>query len=646
VDRAPLLAALIAALAVAAGVIALRARGLVQPLDLALYDAYRSSAAGTGSERVVLVVVSEDDIRWLDEWPMSDQDLALILDRLSDAGARAIGIDLYRDLPVSPGSALLSAELLAEPRIIGVFKLGGDGATGVRPPAALADSDRTGFNDFVLDPDGCARRGLLFAESEDGRTAHSFGLRVALQYLADSGIAPAPDPELPERLRLGPTAIPWLEADAGGYVGVDAGGYQFLLDHRAGAGGFETIRLAEVMADDFERMRLRGRAVLIGSAAESAPDPFDICRSGDDGQGSQIPGVELHAHVVDQLLRYALGESRPHRTPAERSELLWIAALAALGAAAGLLRRGALASGALLVAGVVALLGIGLLAYRSGWWIPLAAPGLAWILAAGSVITWVSSNERRQRALLMELFAQHQSPAIAEELWKHRAEFLDGGRLRPTRLVATVLFMDMKGSTSISERLEPHDLMEFINDFMATMAQLVTDHGGYVDDYFGDGLKADFGVPLARSDEAQIREDARSAVRCALAASRALSGINAAHRARGWPPIAMRVGIHTGSVVTGCLGSAQKLKFTVVGDVVVAAARLESLEGIEHDFEAQPARILISAQTLERLGAEFRTDALGSQVLKGRSQPLEVFRVHGPRESEILHTHSAAQRVG
>jgi adenylate cyclase len=363
---------------------------------------------------VVLVLVTEEDIRWLDDWPMSDQDLALILDRLGDAGARAIGIDLYRDLEVPPGSALLSAQLRSDPRIIAVWKLGGDGATGVRPPAVLAATDRIGFNDFVLDPDGCVRRALLYAETEEQRTAPSFGLRVALEYLAGIGIAPAPDPERPERLRLGATSIGWLEADDGGYVGADAAGYQFLLDHRAGPAGFEVVRFADVMSDGFDRERVRGRVALIGSAAESVPDLFDICLLGQGASAARVPGVELHAHVVDQLLRFAFGEVRPPRTPGGRLEVALIVVTTALGAAAGLLRRGATLSVLLLAAGLSAILFAGFRAYRAAWWIPLAAPALGWLSGAAGVITWISSNERRQRALLMRLFARHQSPEIAE----------------------------------------------------------------------------------------------------------------------------------------------------------------------------------------------------------------------------------------
>jgi adenylate cyclase len=392
------------------------------------------------------------------------------------------------------------------------------------------------------------------------------------------------------------------------------------------------LRFSEVMSDGFDRERVRDKIVLIGSAAESVPDLFHVCLLAGGASGARIPGVELHAHLVDQLLRFALGNTPPLRVAGESTEVGLIAVCSALGAALGLLRRSASLSLLGIAGGLLAILGAGFQAYRAGVWLPLAGPALGWLCGAGGVITWISGSERRQRALLMRLFARHQSPAIAEELWAQRRQFLEGGRLRPRRLVATILFMDMKGSTAISEHLDPEDLMEFINGFMSTMAQLVAEHGGYVDDYFGDGLKADFGVPIPRSSDAEIRGDAQNAVRCALAAADALTGINARHRSRGWPPVAMRLGIHTGEVVSGSLGSDEKLKFTVVGDVVVAAARLESLDGIEHDFESRPARILASEQTVERLGDEFETESLGAHALRGRSQPLWVHRILGPRK--------------
>jgi adenylate cyclase len=107
----------------------------------------------------------------------------------------------------------------------------------------------------------------------------------------------------------------------------------------------------------------------------------------------------------------------------------------------------------------------------------------------------------------------------------------------------------------------------------------------------------------------------------------------------------MRIGIHTGEVVSGSLGSDEKLKFTVVGDVVVTAARLEALDGIEHDFDVEPARILASAQTVGWLGTGFATESLGPHTLKGRKEPVVVHRIRALQSSEALHSAGATGRL-
>jgi adenylate cyclase len=303
----------------------------------------------------------------------------------------------------------------------------------------------------------------------------------------------------------------------------------------------------------------------------------------------------------------------------------------ALGCALGPLgARGALSGAALVVAGLALIFAGGLLAFRSGVWLPVAGPALAWLGAFGLLVARTSSQEKAQRAQLMRLFSRHVSTEVADEIWRQRELFLGAdGRPPSQRLVATVLFVDMKGYTASAEKLEPEALMAWVNDFMEPMAELVVRHGGVVDDYFGDGIKANFGVPFAREGESEIAADARRAVRCALEMAATLARINAAYAARELPTVAMRIGINTGAVVAGSLGSAERLKYTVVGDAVVVAQRLESLDGVAHDFDTHPCRVLVSGETARRLADEFRLEPLGARALKGKGEPVEVFRVLG-----------------
>ncbi|MGH2901242.1 MAG: adenylate/guanylate cyclase domain-containing protein, partial [Solirubrobacteraceae bacterium] len=470
-------------------------------------------------------------------------------------------------------------------------------------PAALRDTERLGFNDVLPDGD-TVRRGLLFLDDGREDVGWSFALRLALAWLAGAGVQAAPAPENPDWLRLGPTSIPPFASDDGGYVGQDDAGYQFMVDFRNAALGFDTFHLGPLLRGEIDPARLRDRIVIVGVTASSLPDFFHVPISRGTAVGKSwkgveangIHGVELHGHFASQLVRFGLGESQPLRVLSDTQEVLLILLAAAIGC--GLARFGS--SGTLVVAllvigGVGLIFGTGVLAFRAGVWVPVAGPELAWLGSFGLVVAWSSSQERAQRATLMGLFSRHVSAEVADEIWRQRALFLGkDGRPPSRRLVATVLFVDMKGYTASAEKLDPEVLMGWVNEFMEPMAELVVRHGGVVDDYFGDGIKANFGVPFARGNGEEIALDARRAATCALEMSSTLARINASYRERALPTVAMRIGINTGAVVAGSLGSADRLKYTVVGDAVVVAQRLEALDGVEHDFDASPCRVLVS----------------------------------------------------
>ena len=120
----------------------------------------------------------------------------------------------------------------------------------------------------------------------------------------------------------------------------------------------------------------------------------------------------------------------------------------------------------------------------------------------------MSNHEKKQRALLMQLFSKHVSPEIAETIWQQREQFLDGGRPRSQGLIATVLFTDLMNFTAVAEMLEPRALMDWLNEYMEAMAQQVIDHRGVIDKYIGDSIMAVFGVPLARKTDAEVSRDA------------------------------------------------------------------------------------------------------------------------------------------
>lgn len=263
---------------------------------------------------------------------------------------------------------------------------------------------------------------------------------------------------------------------------------------------------------------------------------------------------------------------------------------------------------------------------------PVAPPGLAWLAASGVVAAYLSNYEKTEKKLLMDLFSKNVSPAVADELWKHRDRFMRGGRLEARTMPITILFSDLADFTPVAERLSPPELLNWLNEYMEAMASLVTQYGGVVDNYIGDAIKADFGVPVPRTTEEGVCQDAINAVTCALAMRRQMERLNEFWSAQGSPRVRIRIGIATGAVVAGCLGSTQRIKYTTIGDVVNTAARLESFSkdapGNSPDSLCQ---VLLSSRTAECLGDRFDLEPVGICSLKGKSEGVMVYRLLGEK---------------
>lgn len=601
-------------------------------MELAVYDHYLKFRPDTSwlDDRLAVVLIDDEDIRRLGHWPLSDETLARVIENLIQAAPRSIGFDLYRDLPVAPGMAHFERVLAANKQIYFVMKFGGSDAASVSPPPALAGSEQVGFADLLIDPGGFVRRGLLFLD--DGETVgYSFALRLALPYLAAHGVVPAAGEPNPNDLRLGQVTFHPLEANDGPYNGADARGYQFLLDYKGGAKPFRLFSLSDVLDKRIPAGALRDRIVLVGVSADSVKDFFLTPYNRNEKDSAGTPGVLVHAQAVGQLLRAGLEGERPIRFLPNSMTYLAMLLWALLAVATALWVRALLSFALLASLEVLLLLGGSYAAFLAGWWLPVLPMALAGIASAGLCIAYLSSLERNERRYLMDIFSKQVSPDVAEEMWRSRDQFLKGGRLEPRLLTASILFTDLHNFTPVAERLSPPELMEWLNLYMDRMAGLVMEHGGVVDDYFGDAIKANFGVPIARADAAAIDEDARRAVRCALAMGEALEIMNRDWAAAGLPRISMRVGINTGLVVAGCLGSVQRMKFTTLGDVVNTAARLETYGKDDPNVTAEDSicRVLIGEETARRIGDGFLVRAVGSLKLKGKETLVTVYRVEG-----------------
>jgi adenylate cyclase len=245
-------------------------QGALEPLDLIAYDTgVRVRAAdGSAEDRIIGVNITEIDITRFG-WPISDGILAEMLEKLGQAKPRAIGIDIYRDQPVSPGTDRLKASIGEQQNLVWGYLFEANEGYTIRPPEGMQSAGRKGFVDVPADPDGVVRRAILFMHDSRDQLHTSLPAALAFHYLETLGIFPVADPEHPDDMRLGSTRIPPLESTEGAYAAVDARGYQILLDYRLGAKPFNSVSLGRLLDGEVAPEMLANRVVLVGVTAES-----------------------------------------------------------------------------------------------------------------------------------------------------------------------------------------------------------------------------------------------------------------------------------------------------------------------------------------------------------------------------------------
>ena len=611
-----LLLGIISALAMAA----FQSAGFLQTLELRAYDQLLLKRPALAIDnRIVVIGETEPDIHRYGH-PLSDSILAEALQKIEAGNARVIGVDKYRDMPVAPGTDKLSKVLKKFSNIVWIFFAGNSKKDFIASPVALKnDPERTGFNDMLEDYDGVSRRGLLFLEL-DGNNYYAFPLLLSLQYLAGEHI-PAGSDELGNLSLNGISLLP-INSNFGGYRNVDAGGYQIMLDYPGLPQSFSLFSLSDLLDNKIPPDALKDKIVLIGGMAPSLSD-YKLLPN----QIKQY-GVEHHAYFVSQLLNTALKQKQPLHSWPNTGEYLWLLVWCLVGAWTGSHKGGLFGLSALILLAFLILSGSCVVLMTKGWWIPLAMPLLGWANTLIMSLIFFSSQERAERRQLMHLFASHVSPEIAAKLWEAREQFFSDGGVRPDTLTATVLFTDICNFTTVAETMEPLTLMKWLNEYMGEMSGLVTNNQGMVNKYIGDAIMAIFGVPVKRVTLSEIAIDAQNAVQCAIQFNQSLRELNQQWLVKGLPTIKMRVGIYTGPLVAGSFGGTVRMEYTVIGDTVNTAARLESFDKtIAEPTTENPCRILIGEATYHHVAHLYETKTVGEYQLKGKNEFSKIYQI-------------------
>lgn len=654
--------------------------GVLQRLDDIIYDArLRATMPRTLDDRIVIVDLDEKSLAEVGRWPWSRNRMAEMLDELFDRQKVALvgfdivfaepddssGLKRLRQLaqgelqgnaaftdklnqlqPALDYDALFAKSLQNRPVVMGYYFTGEtESAAGVLPAPVmgrealqgrpikffswtgygsniepLAKAAPTGgFFNPVVDGDGIVRSVPLLSEYKD-RYYESLSLAMFRMLMGRPSVEPGFPGEkyLPRsyqgldsiRLRLGEKTLGIPVAE----------GVLTLVPFR-GAGGPKGGSFKYVSASDLLNKRLpaesiKGKIILVGT---TAPGLQDLRAT---PVGEAYAGVEVHANLISGFL--------DGRIPVKPDYTLGydvvILVLAGLVLAFGLPLLSA--TRAVVLSALVAALVVGLnhaLFVSAGLVMPLAAALVMVLTAFALNMSYGYFIESRDKRQLANLFGTYVPPELVDEMAKDPATY----SMKATSKELTVMFCDMRGFTKMSERMEPTQLQELLNAVFNRLTDIIRANRGTIDKYMGDCVMAFWGAPV------DIPNHAHLAVKTAMEMANAVRKINEEHRAKGIPEIGIGIGLNTGTMCVGDMGSEVRRAYTVIGDSVNLGSRLEGLS------KAYGVDIVVS-ETTRRQAPEFAWQELDRVRVKGKEQAVAIFwplapaeRVEKPAQDEL-----------
>jgi len=599
-------------------VILVRWGGLLQAWEWAVFDqSLRLRPEATQDRRIAIVGIDDQDLQKIGQAIIPDGVYADLLRKLKAMEPRAIGLDIYRDLPIEPGHQELVEVFKSTPNLVAIQKVVGNSPRELvaGPPALAGNFFQVGANDLIVDADNKVRRSFLYVQPDPEQTYFSFGMLLAGAYLNADGISPEQDPDT-GIWRFGQTEFPPLEANDGGYVRADVAGYQVMLNYRAGSQHFETVPMRDILDNKVPPDWGRDRIILIGAVSDSSNDLFFTpYSSGLLTLPERMAGVEIHANAISQILSSVLNDRPLIRSWPEYYEWLWILFWSTIGASftwawrsTGSEKTFSWQKTVALVSAGVALFGSTYVAMLQGLWLPLVPAGLA---LAGSAIA-VTAYIARSAAEIRKTFGRYLTSEVVSNLLENPEGLKMGGERRKI----TIFTSDLRGFTALSERLSPEEVVKILNFYLSKMADVITSYQGTIDEFMGDGILVLFGAPTARPD------DPERAIACAIAMQLAMDTVNQKMREWGLSELEMGIGINTGEVVVGNIGSEKRTKYGIVGSQVNLTYRIESY--------TTGGQILISETTLKDAGEQLVQINGTKQVTpKGVKEPITIYDVGG-----------------
>ncbi len=590
----------------------------LQRLELSTYDwRMRLRPPLPRSEDIVLVAIDEQSLQELGVWPWPRDYHAQVIKHLKDAGAEIIAFDvvfagvtsaeaaedflqkqdIYYEPSFSKADQQLEEAIQQAGNVVLAARIAEESIAGGEAQATYETADfphwrfqdvaRTiGMANVPIDIDNVVRRAWLGVEHQE-QSYPTLGVQVAAEVL---GVTAG---ELQNRIRqnVNPRALaPQQES--------------FLIDFRGPVDqAFTRIPYYQVLwaeEPDTDLAPVAGKLVFIGGTAEILQDfyyyPLTV-GSQREGGGRQISGVALQASITDALLRGA------YIHPLAGKWIYVLGLILAAVVAVGTARLRPLpALAAVLVPALLAVVVVGVVLFMSGkLWVPLVGWAVGLVASYTMSTVYLEFTSERLRRQLRMAWERRVAPEVLEVILDNPGLAHVAGR----RVSATVLFADMQGFTALCHEYPPEEVVETLNKYLSAATRSIRKHGGTLHKFIGDGVMAVFGDPLPQPDNAR---------RAVLAAWEIVHGVAERY---------IRVGVHTGPLVAGDIGSEEFLEYTVIGDTVSTASRLE---GLNKEYGTQ---IMLSAATVQAAGAGLQVRALGEATVRGRAESIEIYTLEG-----------------
>ena len=530
-------------------------------------------------QRIAVIAIERHSLQEYGQFPWPRNRYAELLSALKKSPPTAVGFDILF-LDPSPKDDILAAAIAANGKVVLASTIKEEPVASFKAVAA-----GVGHIGHEADSDGISRESKIFLDG-----IPNFGLAMTHRYNAAN----------PQN----PVLLPQSNNSQAKKVWVNWPGKTKNLP---------TYAFVDVVEGRIPADALTNKLVLVGIVATG----FDPISSPLDGNTA---GVYLYAALMDNLLNQRLLRRLPI--------LVEMLLLFGIGPLTGwvLWNRGVRARIAIALG--LPIIWIGAAAVLFGfffWWVPIAAP-IGTLILAGTALQLREQYEKQQ---LMRLFEKHVDPETAQLIWQRKAEIFEQGELEPQELTATVLFMDIRSFTSISEKMPPRDLLNWLNNYLEAMTDCIMDHGGVVDKYIGDAIMAVFGVPFCHSEYPEIQKDALNAVAACIAMHDKLHELNQQLRIDRKPLIKFGIGLHTGQLVAGTVGGSRRLNYSVIGDAVNVAARLEAMN--KEIVSDSPFNLLVTGRTFAYVRDRYEGQKVGSIQLRGKKEETVVYAILGEK---------------